>query len=137
MLYAMFAMILLTCAVAGHLLRLRIRAVKAGEVRISAFRLNNNVDQPAHLQQASRNFSNLFEVPMLFYVGCTLTMALHLETTAALVFAWLFVAARALHCWVHLTNNNVIHRMQIFMASNLCMLLIWISLVWNYSRVTH
>lgn len=137
MLYAMFTMILLTCLVAGHLLRLRIAAVKAGEVKLSAFRLNNNTDQPAHLQQASRNFSNLFEVPMLFYVGCALTLALHLETTAALVFAWLFVATRVLHSWIHLTNNNVIRRMQIFMVSNLCMLLIWISLVWHYSQAIH
>jgi len=137
MLYPMFAMILLTCLVAGHLLRLRIAAVKGGEIRLSAFRLNNHADQPAHLQQASRNYSNLFEVPMLFYVGSTLTLALHLETTAALVFAWLFVVTRALHSWIHLTNNNVIRRMQIFMASNLCMLIIWMLLVWNYTQSSH
>lgn len=136
MMYAMFAMILLTCVVAGHLLRLRIRAVKSGEVRLSTFRLNNNTDQPAQLQQASRNYSNLFEVPTLFYAGAALTLALHLETTAAVIFAWLFVATRALHSLVHLTNNNVILRMQLFMASNLCMLLIWILLVWRYSQAS-
>jgi hypothetical protein len=136
MLYAMFAMILLTCLVAGHLLRLRIKAVKSGEVRLSAFRLNTG-DIPAPLQQAARNYSNLFEVPMLFYVGCALAVALHLETVAMAAFAWLYVAFRAIHSWIHLTGNNVIRRMQLFMASNICMLLIWVLLLWQYTQSNH
>ena len=40
MLYAMFAMVLLTFGVAFRMLFLRIKAVKSGLVRISQFRLN-------------------------------------------------------------------------------------------------
>lgn len=135
MLYAMFAMILLTCVVAGYLLRLRIAALKAGEIRLSVFRLNNTSDMPAPLQQASRNYSNLFEVPMLFYVGCALAVALHLETQTMVALAWLYVVFRAMHSWIHLNGNNVLRRMQTFMASNVCMLLIWILLLWQYAHM--
>jgi hypothetical protein len=133
MFYAMCAMILLTCVVAGRLLALRVAAVKSGEVKLSAFRLNNNADMPGHLQQAARNFSNLFEMPMLFYVGSTLALALHLETTAMAVLAWLFVASRALHSWIHMTGNNVIRRMQAFMFGNACLLLMWCLIAWQYT----
>lgn len=135
MFYAMFAMILLTCVISWRLLALRVTAVKSGAVKLSAFRLNNAADMPSHLQQAARNFSNLFEVPMLFYVASTLALALHLETRAMVVLAWLFVASRALHSWIHITGNNVIRRMQAFMFGNFCLLLIWCLIAWQYTTL--
>jgi len=133
MLYPMFAMILLTFVVAGYLLRLRIEAVKSGKVRLSSFRLNDTENIPPNMLQASRNYSNLFEMPLLFYAAGTLALALHSETTGIILLGWLFVLSRILHSWIHLTNNNVIRRMQAFMAGNVCVLLIWIILVWEYS----
>jgi hypothetical protein len=132
MIYAMFAMILLTSVVAGYLLKLRIAAVKAGEVSLGSFRLNTSTDMPPKIMQAARNFSNLFEVPVLFYTGGTLALALHLETASMIVVSWIFVIARAVHSWIHITNNNVIHRMQAFVLSCICVLLIWILILLQY-----
>ena len=133
MIYPMFALILLTFAVAGRLLYLRIRAVKTGQVRLSQFRLNQG-EQPDNMVQAARNYSNLFEVPVLFYTGGVAAIALGLETTAILVLAWLFVACRLLHSWIHLTNNNVITRLRAFLAGNLCVLAIWLVLIWEHVK---
>lgn len=135
MIYAMFAMIILTSIVAVYLLKLRIAAVKAGEVSLGSFRLNTSNDMPPKMMQAARNFSNLFEVPVLFYTGATLAVALHLETASMIVLSWIFVIARTVHSWIHITNNNVIHRMQAFLLSCICVLLIWILIMLQY--LTH
>lgn len=133
MIYSMFAMILLTFAVAGYLFKLRFDAVKTGKVKLSTFRLNNATDMPANMLQAARNYTNLFEIPTFFYAAGTLAIVLQLETASIIVLSWFFVIARILHSWIHLTSNNVIHRLQAFMASNICVLLMWIFLIWEYS----
>lgn len=133
MIYPMFAMILLTFAVAAYLFKLRVAAVKSGEVKLSVFRLNDSETIPTNMQQASRNFSNLFETPVLFYVASVLSISLGIDSPAVLLLGWIFVASRVLHSWIHLTSNNVIRRMQAFMAGNVCVLLIWILIVWEYT----
>lgn len=133
MLYPMFAMILLTFTVAGYLLKMRIAAVKSGKVKLSAFQLNTGEDMPVKMLQAARNYTNLFEVPVFFYAAGTITLALHLYSPSLILLGWLFVASRIAHSWIHLTSNNVIRRLQAFMAGNICVLLMWTILVWEYS----
>jgi hypothetical protein len=133
MIYAMFAMLLLTFTVAGYLFKLRVAAVKSGKVKLSSFRLNNTQDIPPEMEQASRNYSNLFEMPVFFYAAGTIALALNIETLIVTYLGWLFVLTRVVHSWIHLTSNNVIRRMQAFMAGNICVLFMWIILVWEYS----
>ncbi len=133
MIYSMLALIVLTFAVAGYLLKMRVAAVKAGEVKLSAFRLNNAEDMPSKMLQASRNYSNLFEVPVLFYAAGCLSLSLQLETLSLVILGWVFVASRLVHSWIHLTSNNVIRRLQAFMAGNICVLSMWVILVWEYT----
>jgi hypothetical protein len=97
MIYAMFAMILLTFIVAGYMLKLRIAAVRNGEVKISSFRFNNQDDTPPALIQASKNYSNLFEMPIVFYCTAILTIVLHVDTFPILILSWLFVGSRVVH----------------------------------------
>ncbi len=133
MIYSMFAMIALTFAVAGYLFKLRIEAVKTGQVKLGSFRLNNSTDIPPKMLQASRNYTNLFEVPTLFYSAGILALVLHVNTPSMVLLSWIFVASRVAHSWIHLTNNNVIHRLQAFMVGNISVLLMWLILVLEYS----
>ncbi len=48
---------------------------------------------------------------------------------AGLALAWAYVARRALHSLIHLTYNNVFHRLAAFAAGNVVLLVIWIRLV--------
>jgi len=132
MIYSIFTMILLTFGVAAYLLTLRVQAVSAGQLKMSDLRLNSS-ETPANITQAVRNYSNLFEVPTLFYVAGAIAIALNLESTMMIVFSWIFVAARIAHSWIHLTYNNVIHRLIAFMTGNVCVLIIWAQVVWGYS----
>lgn len=132
MLYPLFAMVLVTFAVAVYLFRLRVKAVKSGEVRLSQFRLNNG-DIPESMAKAARNYTNLFEVPMLFYTAGAIAIALGIQVPAMIITAWIFVLARIAHSWIHLTSNNVIHRMRAYMLGNICVLVIWGILVASYA----
>lgn len=129
MIYPLFALVLLTIIVGAKLLSLRIKAVKAGQIRLSQLRLNQSADIPDKVTQAARNYSNLFEVPVLFYTAGCLAIMLKYETIALIIVAWLFVLSRTLHSWIHLTGNNVIHRMYAFMAGNMCVIAIWVLLI--------
>lgn len=127
MFYPMFAMVILTFIVAFYTLALRINAVKSKQVSIGYFRLNKGSEEPpAHITAAANHFSNLFEMPLLFYVTCLLVMSIHLQGSLLQGLAWAFVATRVLHAIIHLTYNNVLHRMLAFVAGNLCVLAMWI-----------
>lgn len=131
MIYPMFAMIVLTFAVAIYMLTLRVSAVRSGQVKLSAFRLNHEEAMPHRMLQVARNYSNLFEMPVLFYAAGAVTLALGLNSVVISVLAWLFVGSRIIHSLIHITSNNVIRRMQAFMAGNLCIFLIWVLIVWD------
>ena len=136
MLYPLFAMVLLTFVVAIHLFRVRIKAVKGNEVRLSQFRLNTG-EIPDSMAQAARNYTNLFEIPTLFYAAGAVAIALGIQTPAMVITAWVFVVARIAHSWIHLTSNNVIYRMRAYMLGNICVLVLWSLLVASYAMRAH
>ena len=44
----------------------------------------------------------------------------------ALVLAWAYVVLRVLHSAIHLTYNNLFHRLPVFAASNVILVALWI-----------
>jgi hypothetical protein len=44
-----------------------------------------------------------------------------------LVLAWVYVGLRALHSLVHLTYNNVMHRLIVFAAGNVVLAALWVA----------
>ncbi|WP_244904480.1 MULTISPECIES: MAPEG family protein [Cellvibrio] len=124
MIYPLFAMVLLTFLVAFRLLFLRIKALKTGSLTLGQFRLNSG-DIPDDITQTARNYSNLFEVPVLFYTAGAIAIAMRVDGSAIIIAAWLFVLARAAHSWIHLTSNNVINRFRAYVVGNLCVMALW------------
>lgn len=124
MIYPMFAMVLLTFLVAFRLLFLRLKAIKTGSVKLSQFRLNTG-EMPDDIAQTARNYSNLFEIPVLFYAAGATAIAMGTESMAMVIAAWLFVLARLTHSIIHLTINDVINRFRTYAFGNLCVLVIW------------
>jgi hypothetical protein len=79
--------------------------------------------------QASDNFRNLFEVPVLFYVLC-IALALNGGSTPGFVAgAWAYVGLRALHSLIHVSYNRVVHRFLAYVASTLLLFGMWIGFV--------
>jgi hypothetical protein len=75
--------------------------------------------------QSADHFRNLFEVPVLFYALCAFLAITRLTTLLLLACAWGYVALRALHTYIHLTNNKVVRRFQVFVASTIVLYVMW------------
>lgn len=129
MLNPMFALVMLTFLVMVVTFRSRMSSVRSGKMKLGFFALMKGDDMTDLVAKSTRNFSNLFEVPVLFYAGTLAYLAMDMSAPTPVLCAWLFVAARVLHSLVHLTYNNVLHRLIIFGLGNLCILVMWITIM--------
>lgn len=71
---------------------------------------------------AAENYNHLFEMPVLFYVVCFLFVISGKGDDLALTLAWAFVAIRALHSFVQISYNKIMHRFLLFFASGMVMM---------------
>src|SRR5262245_49051869 len=65
----MGAMALLTFIVLGFIPARRFRAVFAGEAQRDDFKYGESAAVPGHVSIPNRNYMNLLELPLLFYVA--------------------------------------------------------------------
>ena len=129
MFYPMFVMAILSIGVALYLFMLRVTMSKAGAVDPRVFKLNKSKDIPDILIQASNNFSNLFEIPVLFYAACLTAIVTSQQTITLQALAWLFVISRIFHTYIHLTRNKIIPRLLAFISGVILVLIMWIVLL--------
>jgi len=127
--YPMFAMVLLTTFVLANLFRTRVGAVRQGLVSAAYFRIYQGELEPEPSAKLTRHFSNLFEVPVLFYVVCLAAMIAHITGPAMQALAWIYVAARGVHAYVHLGGNRIRRRLRAYFFSCFVLLAMWIYLV--------
>ncbi len=129
MIYPMFAMVVLTAVVLATLFRGRVAAVRRGEVSLAYFAIYQGAAEPESSARAARHFSNLFETPVLFYVVCLASMIVNVGGVAMQVLAWVYIAARVAHAYVHLGGNRIHHRLRVYFIGCLVLLAMWIYLV--------
>ena len=122
----MGVMALITFIVLGFIPARRFRAAAAGRVRADDFRFGESPAVPCDVSIPNRKYMNLLELPTLFYVaGLMYYVAGRLDQTA-LTVAWVYVALRAIHSAIHLTYNNVFHRLTAFGLSNVVLMAFWL-----------
>jgi hypothetical protein len=90
------------------------------------FALGESAQVPRHAALANRNYMNLLELPLLFYVVCLLAWQAPVLPAAALPLAWSYVGLRVVHSLIHITYNQVLHRFIAFAASNFVLLALWV-----------
>ncbi len=129
MLYPMFVLCLLTILVGFFAVKARFASVKKGELAAEYFKLMEGVDVPKEVIKTTRCLNNLFEIPVLFYVACTLYIVLEIDSVLGWIVAWLFVIFRCAQAYIHITYNHTRHRMLAFGCSVFCALLLWVNLV--------
>jgi hypothetical protein len=132
MIFAMSALMGFTLMVAGRMLYLRIQAVRDQTIKMSYFRVYETKGEatlPPLMTQASCHFSNLFEMPTLFYTIGVLAIAMHISSPWVDGLAWGYVVLRVIHGVIHLTYNNVIHRMLAFLSSSVVLVALWVLVV--------
>ena len=127
-LFPLFAMMLLVTFVAVLLGLSRISAIKSKIVSIKFYRSYTG-DEPEYNKVVSRHYSNLFEMPVLFYLVIVLIYITRQATLWMVELAWAYVASRYVHSLIHLTSNNVKMRFSAFTISVTILVTMWIFLL--------
>jgi len=124
-LFPVFALAALTFGIGIWLARLRFAAVKRGDLSPRYFVINRGSEVPEYLAKVNNNYNNLLELPVLFYVVTVLLYVTDRVELAQLVLAWIFVASRYVHSYIHTTYNNVRHRLRTFMLGVIALISMW------------
>jgi hypothetical protein len=122
----MGAMALLTFAVLLLVPIARFRAAFAGVVKPDDFKLGESAAVPPNVSLPNRNYMNLLELPTLFFPVCLMFYLVHRVDGVIVGLAWAFVASRALHSAIHVTYNNVRHRLVAFTLGNFALGALWV-----------
>lgn len=75
--------------------------------------------------KAASNFSNQFELPVLFYAAIAFALLLRQTDVLIVALAWGFAATRIAHAAIHLGPNVVRLRFLAYSAGALCLLGLW------------
>jgi hypothetical protein len=132
-LYPIFGMFVLTSLVLLRLGYLRLNAVRSKTVSIQFFKAGQGDGETPAMYFTSRNFVNLFEMPVLFYVACILFYVTSRfdnsdVPTNFIYLAWVYVGLRMIHSAIHITINKVIPRAFVFGLSQIILLILWVGL---------
>ena len=125
-LWPLFALAAWTLCVVLLLAYRRVRATMRGEAPIAQFSQGDTDALPAAVILVNRNYMNLLEMPVLFYVIGVLAFAAGLQDPRLVTLGWAYVVLRVLHSLVHLSYNHVLHRFALFAASNVVLVIMWV-----------
>ena len=122
-LWPLAAQVLLVLLLFIRLGQVKARAFAGGLIDPAVTALDNDA-WPDEVRKVANNIRNQFQVPVLFFV---LTLALFARGSVdllALAIAWLFVASRLVHSYIHIGSNYVPNRTRVFTVGVLCVLVL-------------
>ena len=83
---------------------------------------------PKHVVNASDNFKNQFEVPVVFYALSLLIMVAGTATPTIVAAAWVFVIGRLIHAFIQLTKNIIFPwRFLVFLITALALIVMLVA----------
>ena len=126
-LYPMFALAAWTLVVLLLIPIARVRSARRREIVVDDFKYGESPAVPPAVSIPNRNYMNLLELPMLFYVVCIVLYLIAGASRATIALAWAFVALRIVHSLIHLSYNHVVHRLAAFTASNVALVMLWMA----------
>jgi hypothetical protein len=118
-LWPLVAQVILVILLFIRLGQVKDRARAAGAIDLEATALDNDA-WPDEVRKVANNIRNQFQVPVLFFA---LVLSLHSLGSVdiyALVFAWIFVATRVIHSYIHIGSNFVPSRTRVFKLGVVC-----------------
>ena len=127
--HPMIVLVLWTLVIVYLVGRRRFAAARKRLVKAADFVFGESENVPGHVRIPNRNLANLLETPVLFYVACLTVFVLGKVDAWSVGLAWAYVALRIGHSLVHLTYNNVFHRLRVFAASWVVLVAFWIRII--------
>jgi hypothetical protein len=105
--------------------RSRLAHLRTGEVQVKDIALGER-NWPKRILQLQNSYQNQFELPVLFYALVALALITRKADLVFVVIAWLFVASRLVHAYIHTTSNKIAWRFQSFVVGVLILAAMWV-----------
>jgi hypothetical protein len=120
----LFVQVILTFALLLWTERVRVGAIRRGEVHLRdvALREPNWGKRETKIANA---YHNQLELPVLFYVLSILAWITKQADLLFVVMAWIFVVLRLVHAFIHVTSNHVPSRYMVFVAGAVVLMIMW------------
>jgi hypothetical protein len=125
-LYPLFALGAWTLLVLLLIPFVRVRSVLRREIGPNDFKFGESSAVPPNVSIPNRNYMNLLELPMLFYVVCVVLYVTGGTSRLCVFVAWAYVGLRVVHSLIHVTYNHVLHRLFAFTLSNVALVSLWV-----------
>ena len=113
----------------------RISGSLRGAIPAQYLRVGEGPLPPAKIVDVHHHFSNQFEVPVLFYLGCVTALVTESVDSVTVTLAWSFVGLRVVHTAIVLVRNDPRLRVGPYVLSTLAMWAMWANLfrqvVWS------
>ena len=131
LLLPLLAQVVLTFIVMVVMYNQRIKEMKSRKIHPQKMKVRSQHQGELTASEASaNNYANLFESPVLFYTAVILALILMLQDNILVFLAWIYVASRYVHSFIHITYNEVMHRFTVFIFSCFVLLAMWMRLGW-------
>jgi hypothetical protein len=123
--WPLIAQVVLVGSVMVRMYTARVAEMRARRISPQSIATSRSAADTLKDVAAADNLRNLFELPVLFFtLGCALAIT-DTVTTLQLALAWTYVGLRVVHSFIHVTYNRVIHRFAAYLASTVCLFLMW------------
>ncbi len=99
----------------------RYKSAMSGKVHLRDVRLSNDA-WPDRIRQLGNAMDNQFQTPTLFYALCLLAMMMDVAGSLMVAAAWLYIASRFAHAFVHTHGNRQPMRFLLFGAGTLALM---------------
>lgn len=122
----LFAMVALSFAVALCILVTRFGDLIARRQSVSYYEDWDGTGASVSVMRPTRQLTNLFEFPILFYLLVTLVVGMGIDDPWLPALCWIFVVLRWAHAVVHVGFNRLWIRTPVFMLGQFVLLALWI-----------
>lgn len=123
--YPVFCLVILTFFMIAATGITRLISVRRRQVHPRYYVLMSGDTPPDYVQKIGRNMANLLEVPVLFYLLAVLAILFEISSQLLVDLAWLYVVLRLVHSIIHISYNNVPHRLIVFVLSVVTLMIMW------------
>ena len=106
------------------------KAIINKSIKFSYFKTYTG-EVPDYVAVSRQTLKNQFELPIFFYFLISIILVFDKVSQLDLIFAWIFVASRYLHCYIRLSSNKVLNRAKVFLLGMLVLIVWWIYFLFN------
>ncbi|MFA5901052.1 MAG: MAPEG family protein [Hyphomicrobium sp.] len=125
LLLPVFVQVALTLALMAWMGNLRLKALRSGAVKQADVALRQP-NWPTRTMQVANCFNNQFELPVLFYVLVAFILITSTNSLVFVILAWVFVASRFVHAYIHTGNNDVEQRARALGVAYISLAAMWV-----------